>query len=176
MRAAILLIALVTVAVAVGSVGAATTANPKDMLLRSSDMPSGAKRVKFGATSGTIRVPKLIHGKAAYVGYRFKNGRSTELIADAAGVVTSGDAHAAFLNLKKKLTSNSGLKRIALPKYGDEQVGLGVGALGASAAVVLVRKGSSIWELVVVGYPSFSKAKAKSELEKYASKAASHVG
>ena len=178
MRAAILLVALLTVGVAAGSLSAATTnGSPKNLILTSSDMPSGAKRVRFGATSGTVKLPKLVHGKAAYTAYRFKNGKSTELVSNAAGVVTSGNAHAAFLNLKKRLGAASALlKPLRLPKYGDEQVGYAFGSRVAAASLVLVRKGSTIWELVVAGAPSFSKAKSTSELEKYAHKAAGHVG
>jgi len=176
MRAAVLLATLLVVAVAAGSVSAATTTSAKDLILTSSDMPSGAKRVKFGTASGTIKLPKVVTGKAAYAAFRFKNGKTTELVANSAGVVTSGNAHAAFLNLKKKIGTNAGIKTLRLPKYGDEQVGYAFGTRVAGASVVLVRKGSVIWELVAAGYPLFSKAKSTSELEKYAHKAAAHVG
>ena len=177
MRAAILLVPVLVLVVAVSSVSAATTSNPKDLILRSSDMPSGAKRVKYGAKTGTIKLPRLVHGKAAYVAYQFKNGKTRELVSNAAGVVTSGNAHAAFLNLKTKLGPAAALlKPLRLPKYGDEQVGYQYGARIAGASFVLVRKGSVIWEVIVAGAPSFSKAKSKSELEKYAHKAAAHVG
>jgi hypothetical protein len=161
-------------AVAVG-VGTALAANPKDLLLHSSDLPSGAKRVKFGTKVGVIKLPRKVHGKAAWVAYRFKNGRSTEVVISAAGVVSStSDARATYRYLKKKV-STSVYRLVQVPKYGDEQYAAGVSSKTTSVAFVIARSGTTIWETAVTAFPGFSKAKLVSELEKYASKAKSRA-
>ncbi len=169
--AVVVLAAFVT---AVG-VGAALATNPKDLLLKASDVPSGAKRVKFGTKVGVIKLPRKVHGKAAWVAYRFKNGRSTEVVISAAGVVSSSrDAHATYQYLKKKVSASL-YRPLRVPKYGDEQYAAGVSSKATSVAFVIARSGTTIWETAVTAFPGFSKSKLVSELEKYAAKAKSRA-
>jgi hypothetical protein len=173
-RRLILVVALAGLAVAV-AVGAALAANPKDLLLHSSDVPSGAKRVRFGTKVGVIKLPRKVHGKAAWVAYSFKNGRSTEVVISAAGVVSStSDARAAYRYMKKKVSSSL-YRLVRVPKYGDEQYAAGVSSKATSVAFVIARSGKTIWEVAVTSFPGFSKAKLLSELEKYAAKAKSRA-
>jgi hypothetical protein len=165
---------LASLAVAV-AVGMALAANPKDLLLHKSDLPSGAKRVQFGTKVGVIKLPRKVHGKAAWVAYRFKHGRSTEVVISAAGVVSStSDARAAYRYVKKKVSSPL-YRLVRVPKYGDEQYAAGVSNKTTSVAFVIARSGTTIWETAVTAFPGFSKSKLVSELEKYAAKAKSRA-
>jgi hypothetical protein len=172
MRAQTIIAALAVAGLAASAVNAAGTSNPKDLLLRSSDVPAGAKRVSFGGAKGAIKIPRTVHGKSAYVGYRFKNGSRSESVAEAVGTVaSSGDAHDVFVKLKRDITRIPSLHRINVPKYGDEQVSLRFSLQVASSGVVLVRLGNMLWEVVVTEIPGASKAQVTAELEKYARKA-----
>jgi hypothetical protein len=158
------------------AVGVALATNPKDLLLQSSDLPSGAKRVHFGTKVGVIKLPRKVHGKAAWVAYRFRSGRSIEVIVSAAGVVSSSsDAHAVFRNLKNKVSSRI-YHLVRVPKYGDEQYAAAVSTKTTSVAFVIARSGTKLWELAVTSYPGFTKAKLVSELVKYAGKAKARAG
>ena len=153
------------------AVGAALATNPKDLLLQSSDLPSGAKRVHFGTKVGVIKLPRKVHGKAAWVAYRFRNGRSTEIVVSAAGVVSSAsDAHAVYQHLKRKVTSPL-YHLVRVPKYAEEQYAGGLSSKTTSVAFVIARSGTRLWELAVTTYPGLTKAKLVSELENYAGKA-----
>jgi len=157
------------------AVGTALAANPKDLLLHSSDVPSHAKRVNFGTKVGVIKLPRKVHGKAAWVAYSFKNGRSTEVVISAAGVVSNTrDARAAYRYMKKKVSSPI-YRLVRVPNYGDEQYAAGVSNKTTSVAFVLARSGTTIWETAVTSFPGFSKAKLVSQLEKYAAKAKSRA-
>ncbi len=172
MRAKTIIVALAVAGLTASVVNAAGTANPKDLLLRSSDVPAGAKRVTFGAAKGSIKIPRTVHGKSAYIGYSFKNGSRSETVANAVGTVaSSSDAHDVFVKLKNDLTNESAIHRVLVPKYGDEQVAVGVAVRTVSTQAVIVRSGNLLWEVIVYDLPGLSKAQAKAELEKYARKA-----
>jgi hypothetical protein len=164
-------VAVLAALVTTVAVGVALATNPKDLLLQSSDLPSGAKRVHFGAKVGVIKLPRKVHGKAAWVAYRFRNGRSIEVVVSAAGVVSSAsDAHAVFKNLKRKVSSPL-YHLVRVPTYADEQYAGGLSSKTTSVAFVIARSGTKLWEIAVTSYPGFTKAKLVSELEKYAGKA-----
>jgi hypothetical protein len=175
---ALILSALVGIALSATAAGAARTTNPKNLLLRASDVPAGAKRLAFGGTSGGIKIPRTVRGKAAYVAYRFKNGKRTEAVASAVGTLASTrDAHDVFIKLRKDARKAAGgLKTIRLQKLGDEQIAVGSAVPLASSGVVVVRSGTVIWEIVVAAYPGFSKARAKAELVKYARRGKARAG
>jgi len=176
MRAQTIIAALAVAGLAASAVNAAGTTDPKNLLLRSSDFPAGAKRVSFGGKTGGIKIPRTVRGKSAYVAYKFKNGSRSESVAEAVGTVaSSGDAHDVFVKLKRDITRVQSLHRIKVPRYGDEQVSLRFSLQVASSAVVLVRSGNMLWEVVVTEIPSVSKAQATAELEKYARKAKDRV-
>jgi hypothetical protein len=168
---------LITAGLAAGSAFAAGALNAKNLVLQASDMPSGAKRVSFGSSKGAIKIPRTIKGQVAYVGYRFKSGGATEMVAAAAGVVKSTqDGHDVLVYMKKQLSRSGTFKNLSLPSYGDEQFSAGASTSGFSAGVVFVRKGTRLWEVVVSGFPSFSKTKMLSELKKYAAKEKARAG
>jgi len=177
MRAQTIIATLAVAGLAASAVNAAGTTDPKNLLLRSTDVPAGAKRVSFGGAKGGIKIPRTVHGKSAYVGYKFKNGSRSETVGDAVGTVaSSGDAHDVFVKLKRDITRVAALHRITLPKYGDEQVSLRFSLQVASSGVVLVRSGNVLWEVVVTEIPAASKAQMLTELKKYARKAKSRAG
>jgi hypothetical protein len=164
-------VAILAALLTAAAVGAAVATNPKDLLLRSSDLPSGAKRIHFGAKVGVIKLPRRVHGKAAWVAYRFRNGRSIEIIVSAAGVVSSSkDAHDVFKNLKNKVSSRI-YHLVSVPKYADEQYAAAVSTKTTSVAFVIARSGTRLWEVAVTAYPGLTKSKLVAELEKYAGKA-----
>ena len=171
MRGQIILIALVAAAVAASGVNAAGTANPKDLLLRSSDMPAGATRVSFGGTQGAIKIPQTVHGKAAYAAFKFKNGSRRETVGEALGVLaSSSDAHAVFAKLKAQ-APKALFQRLSLRRYGNEQFAFGTANRGVAIGVLVVRSGSEVWELVAGAYPGFTKSGLIAEMQKYAAKA-----
>jgi hypothetical protein len=170
MRAGLIVAVLVTSGLAVG-VAFAATSSAKDRVLQRSDMPAGAKRVSFGASTGSIKIPRTVRGTAAYSAYKFKNSSKREYVASAAGTVaTVRDAHDVFVKLRKDATGSGPFHRLKVPRYGDEQVAFGVAVSAASAGVLLVRSGKVLWEVAVSAVPGFSKAKALGELNKYARK------
>jgi hypothetical protein len=163
---------LVAVTGAAVLAGVATALNPKSLVLRRADVPAGAKRVSFGTSRGAIKIPRTVRGQAAYVGWKFKNRGATENVAAAAGILkTARDAHDILVHLKRtfKRTGVS-FKTAKLPKYGDEQFGAFAGASGLGSALVFVRSGTRLWEVVVYGYPRFTRARTIAELKKYAVK------
>jgi hypothetical protein len=172
-----ILITFVAAGLAAASAGAGVSSSPKDLLLKSSDLPAGAKRVAFGGERGAIKIPRTVHGRVAYVAYRFKSGSRTEGIGEAVGTLTnSRDAHDVYSSLKRKAAKQlKTFPRLALSKYGDEQFAVGV-ARPFAISVLIVRSGSVIWELVVSAYPAFSKRQLTAELSKYAAKANSRAG
>jgi hypothetical protein len=167
-------ILLVTVgaAIAAGATSAAGSTNPKRLLLRASDMPAGAERVTFGGSTGSIEIPRKIHGKAAYVAYKFEKGSRQESVGEAVGTFTSThDAHAVFANLRRKASSEVALPPIKVKRFGNEQFARGSAKSAFSLGMLVVRSRSVIWEIVVGASPGLSKARLVSELQKYAAKA-----
>ena len=151
---------------------AAATANSKDLLLRSSDVPAGAKRVSFGGTTGAIKIPRTVHGQAAYVAYTFTNRSRRETVGNAVGKLGSTrDAHDVYLDLKGKAKNEAGFHRLSLPGYGNEQFAFGTATRAVSLGVVVARSGSVLWEVIVSDLPGFSEAQLTGELDKYARKA-----
>jgi hypothetical protein len=159
-------------AVAASFVYTAAATNPKSLVLQRSDVPAGAKRVSYGSTTGAIKLPRSVHGRAAYVGWRFRNGGRTETVAAAAGILRSTrDAHAVYVKAKKTITAKGrAFKPLSLPRYGSEQFARGASFGPVGAGVVFVRSGARLWEVIISGYPSFPRSSVVSELKKYAAK------
>lgn len=170
MRIHILLAALVTAAVAAGSLHAAGAAGTKNVL-QPSDMPAGAKRISFGAKAGAIKIPRTVRGTAAYSAYSFKNGSKREIVASAAGRVSNTrDAHDVLVKVRKDLGKKGPFKPVKVRRYGDEQFALGLNVGAGSAAVLFVRSGTTLWEVAASLIPGLSKARTLAELNKYAKK------
>ena len=168
----VLAVVVALAGLAAGAALAAVATDPKELLLRSSDVPAGAKRVSFGGTSGAIRIPRTVHGKAAYVAYSFKNGARRESVGNAVGALGStGDAHDVFLDLKEKAAKGGGFHRLSVPSYGDEQVALGIANRAVSGGILLARSGPVLWEVIVSDFPGFTESQLRGELEKYAARA-----
>jgi hypothetical protein len=173
-KRALLLAPLAAGALAAAAAGATS---PRTLVLKKSDVPAGAKRIAFGSATGTIKLPRRVHGRAAYVAYKFKNGKRVEVVGSAAAIVVSTpDAHAAFTALRRNLVRRSTFYAIRLPKYGDEQFAMGITIRPASAAVLVVRSGTKLWEVGVSNFPGLTKARLKVELSKYAGKADARAG
>jgi hypothetical protein len=174
MPARLLLTTLLAALVTAAAVSAAVAINPKEAVLQSSDFPAGSHRLSFRGAKGTIKIPKTIHGQVFSVAYRFKNGTRTEVVANAVGTVSSSsDAHAVFVKLKKNLAT---FKPVHLPSYGNEQAAAGIFIKYGTVVVLLVRKGSALWEVAVSDIPGLSKSKAIAETRKYAGKEKARVG
>ena len=177
MRIRWILVAALAAAVAAGTVNAAGNVNAKNLLLRSSDVPAGAKRVSFGTAKGAIKLPRSVHAQVAYVGYQYSNGSKREALGNAVGVFSnSADAHDAFAKLKKQAaTDASTFPKISLKHYGDEQIARGAATRSYSVALLGVRNGSRVWEVVLTDLPGLSKSRMIAELQKYAAKAKARV-
>jgi hypothetical protein len=177
MRARTVFIALVTVGATASAVSAAASQDPKSLALRPSDLPSGARRTVFKQAAGTIKIPRTIHGKVYSVAYQFKNGSRHEIVANAVGTVANAsEAHAVFAKLKQGVSRQPLANRVRLPRYGEEQVSFVFAQPSASGGAVLVRHGTVLWEVAVSEGPGVSKAKATSELQKYAGKQKARAG
>ena len=165
---------VVTTLVLAGVAAAAVQAAGMDassLVLQKSDVPAGARRVSFGSSKGSIKIPGTVRGQAAYAGWRFKNGAKTETVAAAAAVVGSAsDAHKVYAKAKRDVTGRGTFKALSLPRYGDEQFSLGSTLGPYGGGFVFVRSGKRLWEFVVSGYPGFSRSFLAGELRKYAPK------
>jgi hypothetical protein len=75
-----------------------------------------------------------------------------------------------YVRAKNAITVRGTFKRLGLPHYGDEQFAVGASLGPFAAGVVFARSGNRVWEVVVSGYPHFSKARLSAELRKYAAK------
>ena len=167
-----ILISALAAAVVAGAVNAAGSTDPKSLLLRSSDVPSSAKRISFGGAKGAIKLPRKVHAQVAYVAYTFKNGSKNETVADAVGIFgNSKDAHDAFASTSKKATGQPAFPKLSVKRFGDEQFARGVATRAYSAGLLVVRNGTRVWEVVLTDLPGFSKSRMISELEKYGTKA-----
>ena len=172
MRARMTFLVLGFAGLAASAAMAAATVNAKDLLLRSSDVPAGAKRVSFGGTTGAITIPRTVRGQAGYVAYAFRSGSRRETVGNAVGKLASTrDAHDVYLNLKGKAKNEAGFHRLSLPGYGNEQFAFGTATRAVSLGVVVVRSGSVLWEVIVSDFPGFAESQLKAELGKYAAKA-----
>jgi hypothetical protein len=173
MRIRWIFIASIAAAVLAGTVSAAGTTDAKSLLLRSSDVPSDAKRVSFGSAKGAIKLPRKVHAQVAYVGYSYRNGSKRELLGNAVGVFSSSnDAHEAFAKLKKEAATDSkGFPTLSVKHFGDEQIARGASTKAYSVALLGVRNGSRVWEVVVSDLPGLSKSGMIAQLDKYAAKA-----
>jgi hypothetical protein len=171
-----ILIALIAAGLAATTAGAGVSSSPKDLLLKQSDMPAGAKRYGFKTASGSVKIPRIVRGKAAVVGYRFKNGSATEVVYQLAGIVgSSKDAHDVYVSQVRK-TKESTYTRVSVPKYAQEQTAFGVATKVYSAGFIIARKGNVVWELVVFAFPGLSKHRTVAQLSKYGAKAKARVG
>jgi len=170
------LVLLAGAGVAATAAIAASSVDPKVLLLRSSDVPAGAKRVSFGGTSGAITIPRTVRGKAAYVAYAFTHRSRRETVGNAVGALAGArDAHDVFLNLESKAKNEAGFHRLPVRSFGDEQFAFGTATRALSLGVIVARSGSVLWEVIVSNFPGFTQGQLTAELETYGAKARKRV-
>ena len=159
---------LVATVVATGALAAATAKDARQLVLRKSDFPAGARA---SATGGDAT------GYSVTWNYR-TGAKPNEISSGAGSFKSSGIAKAAF----REVTSDLGplAKRIQLPKYGDEQLAT-FHVVGGSQ--LIVRKGAVLWvlelqTLLTRGGVSheLTKAEAIAEYKRLAPKVQRRVG
>jgi hypothetical protein len=151
---------------------AALAASPSQLILQKSDLPSGATRLPFKmGKNGTATIPKV--GRVRFAGALYKAGKN--YVGTVAGVfASSGASTTAF----RRFTSSKALKkfkRVHLPRLGDQQESLGYFSRSINSLLVLVRKGSVVWETSVTRLGGESRARAVADLTAYARKQKARV-
>jgi len=158
---------IVAMAIATTALAGSVATSPKALVLQKSDLPPGARLVRqFGDTSGPAA--------GYYATYRYTSGSKPRQLSSFASVWQSANAAAAGFRQSKADVSRTAA-RLALPKFGDEQLAIYQGGDGAR---LLVRKGNVFWllELAYDNDAGLTKAEATAELRRYGPKAMRRAG
>ncbi len=182
---------------AAGSVEAAAK-DPLRVALRQADLTAGAHGSTTRSSASGLRVFGVAGLKGASSGYSFPAGGSvkTPLGPLAKEWRLDGDVFVspdrdgaqklfqlgkrAGVGLFSDVPESRFVKTVKLPAYGDEQLAyITTNAARGMQAVVFVRKGRIVWELMIVAIPlqwHASKAQLIGTLKTYAFKQKTRVG
>jgi hypothetical protein len=152
------------VVVFVTSTPAATTAtDPRTLVLQKSDFPGSARQTMKQADKSAQQSSYLVT-------YRFKGSTQMLDVMSWAIVMSPRFAAAAFRQQRADL---AGERKVALPRYGDEQIA--VLAREDNEGQLWVRDGATVWGMSVntagVGnWGLITKSEAVAQLKRYAVK------
>ena len=147
---------------------AAGAADPRTLVLQKADFPAGARQTMKQADKDPQQ-------SSYFVSYRFKGTKMLDLTSWAI-VMSPRLATAAFRQQRADLV---GERKVALPRYGDEQIA--VLAREDNEGQLWVLDGATVWGMSVntagVGnWGLITKAEAVVQLKRYASKQMKRVG
>jgi hypothetical protein len=184
-------------ALALNGTAASTAKGPRDLVLKPSDFPAGTQSVTRAIQPYAISALGVRGLRGADVAASVAVGGSVQtplgslpkewqvqadvyLAPDAAGARRLfGLGKAAQIGLSSFVSGTP--IRLSLPAYGDEQLAFWTkpGPAKSLQAVVFVRKGAVVWQLMVSGTPAQwrpSRAQVVGQLRSYAAKQKRRVG
>ncbi len=163
---AVLLAASTTTALAGGS---ASAQDPRALVLQKSDLPAGARqRMK--------QADKNAQYTSYFVSYRFRGASQLLDLMSSAIVMSPRLATSVFRQQRADL---AGGRKVALPRYGDEQIA--VLAREDNEGELWVRTGGTVWGMSVNtagagNWGLITKAESIAQLKRYAPKQMKRVG
>jgi hypothetical protein len=164
--------AVLTALIATGALAAATPNKAKTLVLQKSDFPPGTVAKHGGGSASTA-------GSGYGITFQYRTGgKPNELSASVVVLKSKSLAVQTFRDYRSDMSSI--VPKLALPRYGDEQVA-NFSVIGGSQ--LIVRKGSIVWVLELQTFLTrggqtheLTKAEAIAEYKRYAPKQQKRIG